>query len=229
MKSMKSMRFKIGIIIFSMVLSGAIAFGEYLGAYHLGDTVSIYKFVYHPLTGLPITGHGGTFGVFHVQDRQNPIIAGHMDQLGELHNNGYILSFLLTEALGFQSGELYHVYYRVIIDGLTYSSSDSFQILHAAAGIQDATAIADILSRQIWRRGAIEFRYEVRQPPIVGVPIPDVSVWVTTDAEGKNVIHSAMTNQFGIANFWIDAGTSYFWRHKTGFNFINPDLRYISE
>ncbi|GAF96437.1 unnamed protein product, partial [marine sediment metagenome] len=58
--------------------------------------------------------------------------------------------------------------------------------------------------------------------------IPDADVWVTTDIGGAIVIGSGKTNQNGQVVFYLDAGTVYVWRQKSGWNFVNPDTEVIS-
>lgn len=61
-----------------------------------------------------------------------------------------------------------------------------------------------------------------------GTPIDGVEVWVSTDAAGVNVIASGHTNSSGIVNFMLDAGTYYFWRKRSGYNFTNPDIETVA-
>ena len=61
-----------------------------------------------------------------------------------------------------------------------------------------------------------------------GSPIGNANVWITTDEGGSNIIASAVTNDFGVATFWLDAGTVYVWRSKTGWVFDNPDTEVVS-
>lgn len=75
--------------------------------------------------------------------------------------------------------------------------------------------------------GAITFIYNVTNT-ISGNPIGDADVWVTTDEAGLNVIASGKTDQFGNVTFYLDAGTVYMWRQKSGFNFENPDTEVVS-
>jgi len=57
-----------------------------------------------------------------------------------------------------------------------------------------------------------------------GLPIPDVTVWVTTDEAGTNIVASGTTNDAGQVTFYLDSGVTYYvWRAKAGVNFTNPD------
>lgn len=58
-------------------------------------------------------------------------------------------------------------------------------------------------------------------------PIPDADIWVTTDEAGSNVIASGKTDQNGQVTFYLDSGTVYIWRQKSGWNFDNPDTEAV--
>ena len=60
-----------------------------------------------------------------------------------------------------------------------------------------------------------------------GVPIADADVWVSTDTAGSHVIASGQTDQYGKITFYLDSGTVYVWRQKTGMNFTNPDVEAV--
>jgi len=75
--------------------------------------------------------------------------------------------------------------------------------------------------------GAITFTYTLTSSTS-GLPIADADVWVTTDEDGTNVIASGRTNQEGKVTFYLDAGTVYIWRQKSGWNFDNPDVEVVS-
>jgi len=59
-------------------------------------------------------------------------------------------------------------------------------------------------------------------------PIADADIWVTTDEAGTNVIASGKTDQYGKVTFYLDAGTVYVWRQKSGWDFDNPDTEVVS-
>ncbi len=61
-----------------------------------------------------------------------------------------------------------------------------------------------------------------------GTPIADATVWVTTDADGHNVVYRGTTDALGVVTFYLSAGTYYIWRQKAGYTFTNPDTEVIS-
>jgi hypothetical protein len=54
-------------------------------------------------------------------------------------------------------------------------------------------------------------------------PLDGVEVWVTTDSAGSNVVASGSTDALGLVTFYLDAGTYYFWKQLSGYNFTNPE------
>ena len=62
----------------------------------------------------------------------------------------------------------------------------------------------------------------------LGTPIDGAAVWVTTDSAGTDVIASGTTNDSGEVTFYLDAGTKYIWRSRSGFNFDNPDEEVVA-
>lgn len=75
--------------------------------------------------------------------------------------------------------------------------------------------------------GAITWTYTLTDAD-TGLPIADADVWVTSDEAGTNVKASGRTNQDGKITFYLDAGTIYVWRQKSGWNFVNPDEEVVS-
>jgi len=75
--------------------------------------------------------------------------------------------------------------------------------------------------------GAVEFVYTVTNA-VGGLPIAQTFVWVTTDDGGDNIVGSGYTDDFGDVTFYLDPGTFYFWRKKSGYNFTNPDMEVVS-
>jgi len=85
--------------------------------------------------------------------------------------------------------------------------------------------------------GALEITYTVKEDDEdTGDPIEGVSVWITRDEAGADVIWSGVTNSSGVlvdpidgtSKPFVDAGTFYFWRQKSGYTFVNPDSETFS-
>jgi hypothetical protein len=75
--------------------------------------------------------------------------------------------------------------------------------------------------------GAITFVYTLTSS-VDGTPIADANVWVTQDIAGSTVLASGVTDQNGQVTFYLDAGTVYVWRQKSGWNFDNPDTGVVA-
>lgn len=75
--------------------------------------------------------------------------------------------------------------------------------------------------------GALTYVYTLTSS-VDSTPVDDCAVWVTTDSAGTNVIASGRTNASGVVTFYLDAGTYYFWRSKSGWNFTNPDTEVVA-
>lgn len=81
---------------------------------------------------------------------------------------------------------------------------------------------AMVSSRVTLGTGAIKSIYTVTEDDGV-TAIADVDVWVSSNEEGTIVIASGRTDAEGKITFWLDPGTVWVWRQKTGWNFVNPD------
>lgn len=75
--------------------------------------------------------------------------------------------------------------------------------------------------------GAVTFTYTLTST-VDSAPIADADVWVTSDEAGSVVLASGRTDQNGVVTFYLDAGTVYVWRQKSGWNFENPDTEVVA-
>jgi len=75
--------------------------------------------------------------------------------------------------------------------------------------------------------GAVTWVYTLTSS-VDATPIADAQVWATTDSAGANVIASGITTTLGKVTFYLDAGTYYYWRAKSGWNFTNPDIETVA-
>jgi len=96
-----------------------------------------------------------------------------------------------------------------------------------AAILEDTGTTIPALINSDSGAGTIQHTYTVTDSSD-GMPIDGVEVWVSTDAAGVNVIASGHTNSSGIVIFMLDAGTYYFWRKLSGYNFTNPDTEIVA-
>jgi hypothetical protein len=59
---------------------------------------------------------------------------------------------------------------------------------------------------------------------VTGLPVPNVTVWVTSDAAGTNILYRDTTNALGQVTFYLPAGTWYYWRDAAGYEDVDPDV-----
>lgn len=107
------------------------------------------------------------------------------------------------------------------VDGV---ADNIYSRIGAPAG---ASIAADIANCATLGTGATTWTYTVTDADS-GLPIADVDVWVTTDEAGNNVVASGRSNANGMVTFYLDNGTVYVWRQKSGYNFTNPDTEVVS-
>jgi len=107
-----------------------------------------------------------------------------------------------------------------IVDGVL-DEAISGHLTAGTVGAKSNTAAAAAGS------GAIEWEYTLTRSD-TGAPIDGADVWVTSDAAGTVVLASGTTDSFGQVTFYLDAGTVYVWRQKSGYNFTNPDTETVS-
>jgi hypothetical protein len=74
--------------------------------------------------------------------------------------------------------------------------------------------------------GANTYKYSVTNIE-GGAPIPAALVVVTSDVDGLTRVAEAVTDNLGVATFFLDAGNYYFWVYKDGFTFNNPDYEAV--
>jgi hypothetical protein len=85
----------------------------------------------------------------------------------------------------------------------------------------------DVVSRATLQAGAKAYTVQVVNQQ-TGQPLADADVWVTTDQAGLNIIASGKSDQSGYVTFYLDPGTVYVWKQKSGYNFSNPEQKVVS-
>jgi len=107
--------------------------------------------------------------------------------------------------------------------GISDAVWDEASAAHVAAGSMGAALAAAGGTGA----GAIEWEYTLTSS-VDGSPIADADIWVSTDAAGSNIIASGQTDAYGKVTFYLDAGTVYVWRQKSGWDFTNPDTETVA-
>ena len=114
---------------------------------------------------------------------------------------------------------------------MTQAETNANLVIIAAASSTDGVEIDPvIIYTKSTGPGALEITYTVKEDDEdTGDPLEGVEVWISTDASGANIIWNGTTDASGIlkeaggSKPYLDAGTYYFWRKKSGYNFTNPD------
>lgn len=76
--------------------------------------------------------------------------------------------------------------------------------------------------------GAITFTYTVYESDGT-TPVADCEVWVTTDEDGLHVVSSSQySDAAGVTTWYLDAGTYYFWRRRSGDAVATSDMESVS-
>jgi hypothetical protein len=61
------------------------------------------------------------------------------------------------------------------------------------------------------------------------VAIPGADVWISTDSAGSTVVAGTLVSATdGLTTFYLDAGTYYVWRQRSGYNFTNPQTMVVT-
>lgn len=122
--------------------------------------------------------------------------------------------------------------YEYVSTGLDFSTNQYFwSAQYTGAVFTDSAYVYNVEDEEVRSRttlgaGAITFNYTVLDT--LGMPIDDASVWVSTNQAGTNIIASGRSNASGVATFYLDASTYYFFSAKSGYNFSNPDTEIVS-
>lgn len=84
----------------------------------------------------------------------------------------------------------------------------------------------------IFPAGSIEYTYTVTNS-VTTLPVEGVDVWISTDLAGTNIVWRGVTDAFGVVRNvlgdkpYLDPGTYYFWKQKSGFTSANPDTEVV--
>ncbi len=108
------------------------------------------------------------------------------------------------------------------VKGATFADTDSLEAIRNRGDAAWTTGSGGTAGS-----GAITFIYTLTSS-VNAAPIAQADVWVTTDEAGANVIASGTTSDTGTVTFYLDAGTYYVWRAKSGWDFTNPDTEVVT-
>jgi len=113
----------------------------------------------------------------------------------------YLKKIACTTANGFEINKTYTIHITADVAGDTGGITFAFRVASAAVG-----------------SGPVEWTYTATDST-TALPIANATVYAGTSTLLANVTYQATTNDFGIATFYLTAGTWYFWPIKSGINF----------
>lgn len=113
----------------------------------------------------------------------------------------------------------------------TTLASDLAAVLpSAAAGAAGGLPVLDgtgALQVVVTPTGSSTLTYTVTNS-VDGTPIADVTVEVYADVSMSTLVTTGITNASGVVTFYLDPGTYYLRRVKSGWNFVNPDTEIVT-
>lgn len=130
----------------------------------------------------------------------------------------------------------------IVTTNVFYAPACDYTVVMKSETIDGQTVSTPIFSFSIENRtgspqaGALEITYTLRiDNEDSGSVLEGADVWITTDAAGSLVVWRGVTDANGVlretngsSKPWLDAGTYYFWRQKSGYTFSNPDTETFS-
>lgn len=179
----------------------------------LEDGAGIITSIDHATTGIKLSKNGGTLAV---REQGANFVASIYDAHGFYKVS---LSAIDTGTLG-----------RLLVvhsEPATYLIVPREFMVVPANVYNSLIAGSDLLDVSTGGAGAITWTYTLTDSG-TGLPIADADVWITSNIGGTNVLASGKTNASGVVTFYLDAGTVYVWRQKTGYDFTNPDTEVVS-
>ncbi len=138
----------------------------------------------------------------------------------------------VSNVINFKAGDVVNV----MVQGLVADTNVSgvIRIVSENSSTLEATDVDTQLSTihgaGLWTSGtgagSVTCQYPVTDIT-TGLPLDGVTVRVSTDFAGLNMIAEAVSNVAGIATFYLNPGTYYFWSVKSGYVFSNPDTEIV--
>lgn len=179
--------------------------------------------------GYPVKKNTEFLLVFPIYDNDGDLISGALDLDSEISKNGEAFIDCTNEAVEIGTSGVYKLTLTaaemncdvaVVITKTTSEDAKTTQTTIYTSSLQ----LSNLCTLGA---GAITWVYTLTDEA-TGEPIADADVWVTSDLAGTNVIASGKTNQHGQVVFYLDAGTVYVWRQKSGWDFTNPDIEEVT-
>jgi len=176
----------------------------------LGNNLTFSICTHDPDTGILTDADSAPTYRVYEDETATAILTGTMTVLDTSNTTGFYTELIACSvANGFETGKSYTIYIEATVDSDKGGIAYSFGVVGTTSGA-----------------GATTWTYTLTDVA-TGAPISGADVWITTDALGSNIIASGLTNDWGVATFFLNAGAVYVWRQKVGWNFVNPDLESV--
>ena len=151
------------------------------------------------------------------------------DKMSEMSTaKSLVSSVALTREVG---GGFYQYEYSGTVDFILYNYV--IAVSYSGSTLLDETYWyaydfdEDINTREEILRGSVMWTYIVYESNGT-TPISGVTVRVTNDISGRNVLVSGVTNSLGQVEFMIAPNQMlYIWREKSSYIFVNPDVETV--
>ena len=127
------------------------------------------------------------------------------------------------------TGTMGHRLHTATPAGIAAAVWNAAKAAHTTAGTFGALLDAPVSGRlpHVAGSGPIAFTYSLTSQSD-NSPIEGVEVVVTDDITGYHVVAEAVTAGSGSCVFNLSPGTYYFWRHKPGWSFVDPDTQTVN-
>ena len=127
------------------------------------------------------------------------------------------------------TGTMGHRLHTATPAGIAAAVWNAAKAAHTTAGTFGALLDAPVSGRlpHVAGSGPVAFTYSLTSQSD-NSPIEGVEVVVTDDITGYHVVAEAVTAGNGNCVFNLSPGTYYFWRHKPGWSFVDPDTQTVN-
>ena len=127
------------------------------------------------------------------------------------------------------TGTMGHRLHAATPPGIAAAVWNTAKAAHTTAGMFGALLDAPVSGRlpHVAGSGPVAFTYSLTSQSD-NSPIEGVEVVVTDDITGYHVVAEAVTAGTGGCVFNLSPGTYYFWRHKPGWSFVDPDTQTVN-
>ncbi len=139
------------------------------------------------------------------------IVTGTIPKKDDANTLGFYASSVTATSGSYTAGSSYYVYIQAVSDSKT--AVDGWSFIATERDLDDL-AVGAVA-------GAIKHTITITSSA-GGAPLQGVEVTISTDINNADPIRSGSTDDNGEVIFYLDAGSYFSWRTKSGFDFTNP-------